>query len=139
MREQTVRLLGLGAFTVLCCALIVWAGGGLGFLRRPVGATYLLLWALWWLVIALGRPRGVESAYDQSQFPILVLGIVVLVVLVVGPPWEYAHLAGPLPRDGVLAWLGSACSRWASPCRRRRCGRCTASTPPSWASSPAIG
>ena len=27
-------------------------------------------------------------------------------LLVIAPPWEYAHLAGPIPRDGPLAWVG---------------------------------
>ncbi|MCZ7542115.1 MAG: isoprenylcysteine carboxylmethyltransferase family protein [Anaerolineae bacterium] len=87
-------------------ALILIAGGGLDFLRRPVGAIYLALWALWWLALALGRPRGVRSAYNRRQRVVVGLGVVALVLLVVGPPWEYTHFDGPIPRDGPLAWLG---------------------------------
>jgi protein-S-isoprenylcysteine O-methyltransferase Ste14 len=103
---QARRQIGLLVFVAACCVLIVAAGGGTGFLQRPVGALYLLLWIVWWALILAGRPRGVPSAYDRSQRPILVLGIVALVGLIVGPPYEYAHLSGPIPRDGLLAWLG---------------------------------
>ena len=95
-------------FVLLCCVAIVLAGGGWAFLQRPVGAVYLALWVVWWLLIAVGRQRGVASAYNRSQRLISALGVVALVGLVVVPPWEYAHLTGPIPRDGPLAWLGLA-------------------------------
>jgi protein-S-isoprenylcysteine O-methyltransferase Ste14 len=105
---RTLRLVGLLFFVLLCCVAIVLAGGGWTFLRRPVGAVYLGLWILWWLLISVGRQRGVPSAYDRSQRLILALGIAALVGLIVAPPWEYAHLSGPIPRDGSLAWFGLA-------------------------------
>jgi len=100
------RRIGLSVFVAACCVLIVAAGGGAGFLRRPIGVLYLALWIAWWALILAGRPRGVPSAYRRRQRPILVLGIVALMGLVVGPPYEYAHFSGPIPRDGLLAWLG---------------------------------
>jgi len=100
------RLIGVLIFAAITCVVIVVAGGGEAFLRRPVGAVYLALWATWWLAIALGRRRGAPSAYDRSQRTIMALGVVALVGLVVVTPWEYAHLAGPIPRDGLLAWAG---------------------------------
>lgn len=103
---SVVRLVGLLFFALACCVVIVLVGGGWVFVRRPVGVSYLTLWSLWWLLIAIGRQRGVPSTYDRSQRMILVLGIVALVGLIVLPPWEYAHLSGPIPRDGPLAWLG---------------------------------
>ncbi|RPJ01869.1 MAG: isoprenylcysteine carboxylmethyltransferase family protein [Chloroflexi bacterium] len=103
---NTTRFVGLFFFILLCCVVIVLAGGGWTFLRRPVSAVYLALWIVWWLLIAVGRQRGVDSTYDRSQRLILALGIVALVGLIVLPPWEYAHFAGPIPRDGPLAWLG---------------------------------
>ncbi len=105
---NTQRLVGLSVFVAICCVVIVVAGGGLGFLQRPVGAIYLVLWVVWWGLIAVGRQRGASSAYDHSQRLILTLGIVALVGLVVAPPWEYAHFSGPIPRDGPLAWFGLA-------------------------------
>ncbi len=105
---KTGRFWGLFFFVLVCCAAIVLAGGGRNFVRRPVGVAYLALWIGWWLLIAAGRQRGVASTYDRSQRLILALGIVALVALVVGPPWEYAHFSGPIPRDGPLAWLGLA-------------------------------
>jgi protein-S-isoprenylcysteine O-methyltransferase Ste14 len=33
--------------------------------------------------------------------PAYVVGLVVI-------PWEYAHFTGPIPRDGMLAWVGLA-------------------------------
>jgi protein-S-isoprenylcysteine O-methyltransferase Ste14 len=106
--SPTGRLVGLSAFVAICCVLIVVAGGGLAFLQRPVGATYLALWIGWWGLIAVGRQRGVPSTYDRSQRGILALGIVALVGLIVVPPWEYARFHGPIPRDGLLAWTGLA-------------------------------
>ncbi|NLF15552.1 MAG: isoprenylcysteine carboxylmethyltransferase family protein [Anaerolineaceae bacterium] len=103
---SVVRLVGLLFFALACCVVIVLVGGGWVFVRRPVGVSYLTLWSLWWLLIAIGRQRGVPSTYDRSQRLILALGIVALVGLIVLPPWEYAHLSGPIPRDGPLAWLG---------------------------------
>jgi protein-S-isoprenylcysteine O-methyltransferase Ste14 len=100
------RLAGLLFFALLCCLLIVIAGGGWAFLQHLVGASYLALWIVWWLLIAVGRQRGVPSAYDRSQRLILALGIVALVGLIVVPPWEYARFSGPIPRDGPLAWIG---------------------------------
>jgi protein-S-isoprenylcysteine O-methyltransferase Ste14 len=102
------RLVGLLFFILLCCVVIVLAGSGWTFLQRPVGAVYLTLWSGWWLLITIGRQRGVPSAYDRSQRLILGLGIVALVALIVGPPWEYARFSGPIPRDGPLAWFGLA-------------------------------
>jgi protein-S-isoprenylcysteine O-methyltransferase Ste14 len=100
------RLIGVLIFAAITCVVIVVAGGGEAFLYRPVGAAYLALWAMWWLAIALGRRRGAPSAYDRSQRTLVALGIVALVGLIVVTPWEYAHLAGPIPRDGPLAWVG---------------------------------
>lgn len=105
---KTKRLVGLLVFIILCCAIIAAVGGGLAFLRRPVGAIYLVLWVVWWLLIAVGRQRGAPSAYDRSQRVTLALGIVALVGFILVPPWEYAHFSGPIPRDGPLAWFGLA-------------------------------
>jgi protein-S-isoprenylcysteine O-methyltransferase Ste14 len=100
------RLIGVLIFAAITCVVIVVAGGGEAFLQRPVGAAYLALWAVWWLAIALGRQRGAPSTYDRSQRTLVALGTVALVGLIVVTPWEYAHLAGPIPRDGPLAWAG---------------------------------
>lgn len=105
---KTGRFFGLVFFALVCCAAIVLAGGGWSFVHRPVGVVYLALWTAWWLLIAAGRQRGVASTYDRGQRLILALGIVALVALVLGPPWEYAHFSGPIPRDGPLAWVGLA-------------------------------
>jgi len=93
-------------FVAISCVIIVSAGGGRDFLRRPVGLAYLILWTLWWLLIAVGRQRGVPSAHNRGQRTIYALGTVALVGLIVAPPWEYAHHSGPIPRDGPLAWTG---------------------------------
>jgi protein-S-isoprenylcysteine O-methyltransferase Ste14 len=103
-----LRNVGLLGFVLATCAAIIAAGGGWPFLGRPVAIAYLALWLVWWLAIALGRQRGVESEYDRSQAGILVLGILALVVLIVAVPWEYGRFSGPIPRDGWLAWMGLA-------------------------------
>lgn len=105
---KTTRLIiGRLIFIGATCAIIVMTGGGTSFIRRPVGAVYLVLWIVWWLATALGRSLGTPSAYDRRQrVMIIIISIVSVPLLVVGPPWEYAHLSGPIPRDGPLAWVG---------------------------------
>lgn len=102
------RLLGQIVFIAGSGAIIVLAGGGVTFLRRPVGVVYLVLWAVWFLATALGRQWGGPSSYDQKQrlFITIAVAVFTVPVLVVAPPWEYAHFTGPIPRDGPLAWVG---------------------------------
>ena len=100
-------LLGRLVFVAVLCAIVITAGGGAAFIRRPVGAVYLALWVVWWLATVVGRQRGASSAYDRKQRVIVVLtAVAVLPALVAAPPWEYAHFNGPIPRDGPLAWAG---------------------------------
>ena len=81
----------------------------MSFIRRPVGAVYVALWIVWWVVTSLGRQTGAPSGYDRTQRVIVMaMSLVSVPLLIVGPPWEYAHLAGPIPRDGPLAWIGLA-------------------------------
>ncbi len=102
-------LLGRSIFIVASSVIIILAGGGAAFLRRPVGALYLALWVVWWLVTSLGRQFGTPSAYDRTQrLLVMALSAVSVPLLIVAPPWEYAHFAGPIPRDGPLAWMGLA-------------------------------
>lgn len=89
-------------------AIIFALGGGVAFIRRPVGAIYLTLWVMWGLVTALGRQRGVASLHDKSQRAFTVLGGPIMLALIVVAPWEYANFTGPIARDGLLAWIGLA-------------------------------
>jgi protein-S-isoprenylcysteine O-methyltransferase Ste14 len=101
------RLFGYLIFIAASSVLIALAGGGLFFLRHPLGITYLVLWVAWWLVRLVGMRRGVPSAYDQKQRPMVRLsGATVIPLLILVPPWEYARVAGPIPRNGPLAWVG---------------------------------
>lgn len=102
-------LIGRIVFVAASCVAIVLAGGGMSFLRRPVGVAYLALWAVWWVITTFGRQHGEASSYDRAQrLVITISGIVSVPFLVLVPPWEYVHFAGPLPRDGPLAWAGLA-------------------------------
>jgi len=89
-------------------AIVVLLGGGVAFIRQPVGALYLILWIVWGLVTALGRQRGVVSIHDKSQRIFTGLGGPIMIAIIVVAPWEYANFSGPIPRDGLLAWLGLA-------------------------------
>ena len=102
-------LAGRFVFIAASCVIVVVAGGGADFLRRPVGALYLALWVVWWLVTSLGRQFGTPSTYDRTQrVLVMALSSVSMPLLIVGPPWDYARFAGPIPRDGPLAWMGLA-------------------------------
>lgn len=94
------------AFGVGAAAAVLAAGGGLGFVQRPAGAWYLALWVLWWMVLAAGRQRGVQSQHESGSRYLTIAYDLVALCLVVVPPWEYVTFAGPLPRDGSLAAAG---------------------------------
>ena len=103
---MTKMLVGRLAFMTASCVIVVVAGGGTSFLRRPVGILYLVLSAVWWL-LALMRQCGITSTYDRKQRVIVILlGAATVPLLLIVPPWEYAHFIGPIPRDGPLAWTG---------------------------------
>ncbi|MGQ9629780.1 MAG: methyltransferase family protein [bacterium] len=105
MKITKILIGRLVSIIVASCAIVV-AGGGIAFLRRPMGIFYLVLSVVWWL-LALVRRRGIPSTYDRKQRVIVItLGAVTVPLLIVVPPWEYAHFAGPIPRDGLLAWAG---------------------------------
>ena len=105
--NRLVRILiGIPIVVGLTDYFIVLAGGGPDFLSRPIGAAYLILWSVWLLVTALGRPPGRPSSLDRQMRILVPLSVVVVPVMVAGPPWEYVHFDGPIPRDGSLAWVG---------------------------------
>lgn len=86
---------------------IYFVGGGSSFVRKPVGMIYLILWNIWWIITFLGRQRGQETKYEQGQkWLVIISGLLSVPYLIVVPVWEYAHFAGPLPREGLMSWLG---------------------------------
>lgn len=94
-------------FLLVSSALVIIAGGGLAFAQRPVGVIYLILWVIWQLMIITLRKSGTLLPYDRSQrVAVIAISVVTLPILIMGPPWEYAHFSGPIPRDGELAWAG---------------------------------
>ena len=97
------RLFGLLVFVASSGAVIFLSGGGATFIQRPVSAGYLILWVIWWIASILGRRPGVPSAYGERRWVLTTAGVVDILILTVASPWEYAHFAGPIPRDGVLA------------------------------------
>ena len=94
--------------SVLSCAVVAWAGGGWGLVRRPVGVVLLAIWFFWWWTTAWYRPLGSASSYSRRALGMALLLIPAYLVGLVVVPWEYAHYAGPIPRDGALAWVGLA-------------------------------
>ena len=93
-------------FVAVTGAFIIVAGGGIAFIQRPIGIAYLVFSLLWWS-LAMMRRHGAASTYDRKQHTIVIaLGIVTVPLLMLAPPWEYAHFAGPIPRDGPLAYAG---------------------------------
>ncbi len=93
-------------FISLTSLLMAVVGGGWGFFRHPVADAAALLWVFWLMAVAQGRGMGSGSEFDRGQAFVLAASGVGMMVCYLGAPWEYAHFAGPLPRDGWLAWLG---------------------------------
>ena len=90
--------------SAIVCGVIFFSGGGMDFVSKPVGATYLILWAVWILVMVIFRNVGEQPTPGRRTFSFLMtIGMLLLLIL---PSWEYAHLSGPLPRNGILSWLG---------------------------------
>ena len=107
-KPSVARVAKVTLLSVLSCAVVAWAGGGWGFVRRPVGAVLLVIWFYWWWTTAWYRPLGITSRYSRRALGMALLLIPAYVVGLVVVPWEYAHFAGPIPRDGALAWVGLA-------------------------------
>ncbi len=104
--DTNARRAAQGIFFALSVVLIVLVGG-LEFLQRPVGVAFLVLWTSLAIATAALRQPGTPSAYDRGQIAYrAVLGVTGFLAFLVVGPWEYTHLSGPIPRDGVLAWAG---------------------------------
>lgn len=104
--DERARRAAQAMFLVLSILLIVLAGG-VELATRPVGLAFLIVWTALALSTAALRLPGTPSRYDRSQIvQRTVLGVGGFLVLLVVGPWEYTHLDGPLPRDGILAWAG---------------------------------
>lgn len=99
-------LIGRVIFIVASATVVTVSGGGMTFLRRPVGMIYLILWSIYWIVITLWRKPGKPSAHEEKQWVRFVLGAVFVFIFTILAPLEYANLTGPIPRDGVFSWIG---------------------------------
>ncbi|NTW72912.1 MAG: isoprenylcysteine carboxylmethyltransferase family protein [Eubacteriaceae bacterium] len=100
-------VLGRLFYIISTSLMIIFAGGGKSFINKPVGVIYLILWILWWVITFIGRQRGEDTKYDKGQKMIVTIsGIVSVPFLIIVPSWEYSFGYGPLPRDGVLSWIG---------------------------------
>ena len=106
--DAKTRRAAQAIFFALSILFILWVAG-LEFVQRPVGLAYLVLWTALAVATGVFRRPGAPSKYDRSQIAWrTVLGVFGFVAILVLGPWEYTHLSGPLPRDGVLAWIGIA-------------------------------
>lgn len=104
--KAVARRLAQAVFFALSVVLILLVGG-LEFAERPVGLAYLVLWVALAVATAVFRRPGTPSKYDRSQIAWrTVLGVFGFAAILVLGPWEYTHMTGPLPRDGLLAWTG---------------------------------
>jgi protein-S-isoprenylcysteine O-methyltransferase len=102
IKRLIVWLVSMVAYSVI----IVLLGGGLDFVRQPIGVLYLVLWGVYNSLRHWGVRGGVASADDKNQRTFWSLGRPIMIAIVVVAPWEYANFAGPIPRGGMLAWLG---------------------------------
>ena len=96
-------------FVVVTDIVVVAFGGGVDFTSTAIGKCYVVLWSIWWVLSLMGRQRGVRSSHDDEQRrAVRVFSAISVLVLVVAPPLEFSLLAGPLPREGYLTWVGVA-------------------------------
>ncbi len=108
MMDAKTRRAAQAITFALSVLFILWVAG-IEFALRPVGLAYLVLWTVLAFATAVYRRPGAPSKYDRSQIAWRsVLGIVGFAVILVLGPWEYTHLSGPIPRDGLVAWSGIA-------------------------------
>jgi len=106
--NAVARRAAQAVFFALSVVLILLVAGS-EFVQRPVGLAYLALWVALAVATAVFRRPGAPSTYDRSQIVWRsVLGIFGFLAILVLGPWEYTHMTGPLPRDGLLAWIGLA-------------------------------
>jgi len=61
----------------------------------------------WYRRPFLGRQKGDETPHDKGQkWPVILTGLISVPFLILVPPWEFASFSGPIPRAGILAWIG---------------------------------
>ena len=61
----------------------------------------------WYRRPFLGRQKGDETPHDKGQKWLVILtGLISVPFLILVPPWEFASFSGPIPRAGILAWIG---------------------------------
>lgn len=104
---STARQIVRWIFVFALFFIIMFSGGGVAFITKPLGAIYTALWIIWMSATMILRREGVRSEYDIKQRVVLIVsGIISIFVLLIAPPWEYVHFGGPIPRNGALAWIG---------------------------------
>ena len=108
MTGRVARLAKAAIIALLSCAVVAGAAGGWEFVRRPVGIVLLVVWFYWWLTTAWYRPLGLASKYSRRGVGMTLILIPMYLIMLVVIPWEYRHYTGPIPRNGLLAWLGLA-------------------------------
>ena len=95
----------LAVFSVVCVASVILAGG-VAFLSRPLGAAFVVLWMSWGVVLAWGRRSGSTSSHEARQRPIIVISGTLSFGAIILAPWEHMSYGGPLPREGLIPWVG---------------------------------
>ncbi len=104
--NAAARRLAQGITFALSILVILWVGG-LEFAQRPVGVAYLVLWAALAFATAIFRRPGAPSRFDRNQIAWRsILGVFGFLAIMIVGPWEYTHMTGPIPRDGLVAWAG---------------------------------
>ena len=100
-------VLGRFIYIISSSLIIIFAGGGLAFLDKPIGVIYLILWISWWTITFIGRQRGKETEYNKGQKILVTFsGFISVPFLIIIPSLEYFYFDWPIPRDGFLSWVG---------------------------------
>lgn len=97
-------------FLMITGALILYGADGKTLLSQPVGSAYLIIWIVWWVMAFSMRSQRIISNNRRTSVVQMVFYIVIILATCLGAPWEYVHFSQPIPRDGLLAWLGIAIS-----------------------------
>lgn len=85
---------------------MLFAADGKVLLSKPLGVAFFIVWILWWVIAFSMRSQKFLPCGRRARALHGTFYIGIILAICVGAPWEYTHFIQPLPRNGLLAWVG---------------------------------